>query len=178
MINNQPLARPYAKAAFELASQTGQTDAWLSLLTQAATIVETPEMAELMGNPRLTQASKVEALVSLFGSDTDKAFCNFVATLGENDRLEVIPTILELFEALKLEAEKSITGEVETAYELSEEQLQTLAASLSKRLDRTVHLQQVVKPALIGGLVIRAGDVVIDGSVRGKLSQLAEALKS
>ncbi|TWH64271.1 F-type H+-transporting ATPase subunit delta [Azomonas agilis] len=177
MINNQPLARPYAKAAFELATQTGQIDVWFALLSQAASIVKNPEMAELIGNPKLTQATKVEALISLLG-DTDKAFCNFVATLGENDRLEVIPTIFETFEALKLEAEKSITVEVETAYELSEEQLQTLAASLSKRLDRTVNLQQEVNPALIGGLVIRAGDVVIDGSVRGKLSQLAEALKS
>jgi F-type H+-transporting ATPase subunit delta len=178
MINNQPLARPYAKAAFELASTAGQTDVWLSLLSQAAAMVEVPEMVELIGNPRLTQASKVEALISLFGNDTDTAFRNFLVALGENDRLEVLPTICELFEALKLEAEKSVTVEVETAYELSEEQLQTLAASLSKRLDRTVHPQQVVNPALIGGLVIRAGDVVIDGSVRGKLSQLAEALKS
>lgn len=178
MINNQPLARPYAKAAFELASQTGQTDVWFALLSQTAQIVETPEMAELIGNPKLTQATKVDALIGLLGGDTDKAFCNFVVTLGENERLEILPAIYELFAALKLEAEKSAVVAVETAYELSEEQLQTLAASLSKRLDRTVNLQQEVNPALIGGLVIRAGDVVIDGSVRGKLSQLAEALKS
>ena len=178
MINNQPLARPYAKAAFELASEAGQVDTWLSLLTQVASLVDVPEMAELIGNPRLTQANKVETLLGLLGTDVNAAFCKFITTLGENDRLEVIPTIRELFEALKLEAEKSVTVELETAYELSEEQIQTLAASLSKRLDRTVTPQQVVNPALIGGLVIRAGDVVIDGSVRGKLSQLAEALKS
>ena len=178
MINNQPLARPYAKAAFELASEAGQIDAWLDALTQATRLVEAPEVAELLGNPRLTQANKVETLVSLLGTDVDAAFCKFIATLGEHDRLEVIPSIGELFAALKQEAEKSITVQLETAYELSEEQIQTLAASLSKRLDRTVTPQQVVNPALIGGLVVRAGDVVIDGSVRGKLSQLAEALKS
>ena len=98
--------------------------------------------------------------------------------LGENDRLELLPTVRDQFEMLKAEAERSIDVEVETAHELSAEQLQTLAAALSKRLDRTVNLQQVVNPALIGGVVIRAGDVVVDGSVRGKLSQLAESLKS
>ena len=75
-------------------------------------------------------------------------------------------------------AEKTLEAEVETAFELSNEQLQTLADALSKRLDRTVNLQQAVNPALIGGVLIRAGDVVVDGSVRGKLSQLAESLKS
>lgn len=178
MINNQPLARPYAKAAFELASQSGQTHAWLNLLGQAAAILATPEVVALISNPQLTQASKVDALLGLFDSDVGTEFRNFIVALGENDRLEILPTIYELFEALQLEAEKNAVAEVETAYELSEEQLQNLAASLSKRLDRTVNLQQVVNPALIGGLVIRAGDVVIDGSVRGKLSQLAEALKS
>ena len=89
-----------------------------------------------------------------------------------------ISTIRELFEELKAEAEKTLDVEVQTAFELTPAQLQTLAAALSKRLDRTVNPQQVVNPALIGGVVIRAGDVVVDGSVRGKLSQLAESLKS
>lgn len=178
MINNQTLARPYAKAAFELASEAGKTDAWLKMLGQAAALVEVPEVAELIGNPRLTRAAKTQALVDLLGNDIDEAFGNFVAALGENDRLELIPTICEQFEDLKLEAEKTLAVEIETAFELSAAQLQNLAASLSKRLDRTVNPEQVVNPALIGGLLIRAGDVVIDGSVRGKLSQLAEALKS
>lgn len=90
----------------------------------------------------------------------------------------MLPTVRELFEELKAESEKTLDAQVETAYELSNEQLQSLAAALSKRLDRTVNLQQAVNPALIGGVVIRAGDVVVDGSVRGKLSQLAESLKS
>lgn len=178
MINNQTLARPYAKAAFELASATGQADAWLNLLGQAAAVVQLPEVAELISNPRLTRDSKVDALTGAFAEGSDEAFRNFLATLGENDRLELLPTVYTQFEALKFEAEKTLAVEIETAYELSDEQLQTLAASLSKRLDRTVNPQQVVNSALIGGLVIRAGDVVIDGSVRGKLSQLAEALKS
>ncbi|HAQ24831.1 MAG TPA: F0F1 ATP synthase subunit delta, partial [Pseudomonas sp.] len=117
-------------------------------------------------------------LVRVLGDDADEAFRNFVGNLGENDRLAVLPTVRELYEDIKAQAEKTLEAEVETAFELSNVQLQTLAAALSKRLDRTVNLQQVVNPALIGGVVIRAGDVVVDGSVRGKLSQLAESLKS
>ncbi len=178
MINNQTLARPYAKAAFEHASAAGQTEAWSGMLNLAAVAVEVPEVAELLKNPRMTSESKVKTVVQLLGNDVDEAFRNFVATLGEHDRLAVLPTIRELFEDLKAQAEKTLDVEVQTAYELSTAQLQTLAAALSKRLDRTVNPQQVVNPALIGGVVIRAGDVVVDGSVRGKLSQLAESLKS
>ncbi|NKQ13457.1 F0F1 ATP synthase subunit delta [Pseudomonas sp. SST3] len=178
MINTQTLARPYAKAAFEFASAAGRIDAWSGMLSLAAVAVDVPQVAELLKNPRLTSESKVQTLVQLLGSDIDEAFRNFVSTLGDNDRLDVLPTIRELFEELKAEAEKTLDVEVQTAFELTPAQLQTLAAALSKRLDRTVNPQQVVNPALIGGVVIRAGDVVVDGSVRGKLSQLAESLKS
>ncbi|MGK9066429.1 F0F1 ATP synthase subunit delta [Stutzerimonas chloritidismutans] len=178
MINTQTLARPYAKAAFEFAGSAGRIDAWSGMLSLAAVAVEVPQVAELLKNPRLTSESKVKTLVQALGSDIDEAFRNFVTTLGDNDRLDVLPMIRELFEELKAEAEKTIDVEVQTAFELSPAQLQTLAAALSKRLDRTVNPQQVVNPALIGGVVIRAGDVVVDGSVRGKLSQLAESLKS
>lgn len=178
MINTQTLARPYAKAAFEFASVAGRIDAWSGMLSLAAVAVEVPAVAELLKNPRLTSENKVKTLVQLLGSDIDEAFRNFVSTLGDNDRLDVLPTIRELFEELKAEAEKTLDVEVQTAFELTSAQLQTLAAALSKRLDRTVNPQQVVNPALIGGVVIRAGDVVVDGSVRGKLSQLAESLKS
>ncbi|VXD02687.1 F0F1 ATP synthase subunit delta [Pseudomonas sp. 9Ag] len=178
MINTQTLARPYAKAAFEFASAAGRIDAWSGMLSLAAVAVDVPQVTELLKNPRLTSESKVQTLVQLFGSDIDEAFRNFVSTLGDNDRLDVLPTVRELFEELKAEAEKTLDVEVQTAFELTSVQLQTLAAALSKRLDRTVNPQQVVNPALIGGVVIRAGDVVVDGSVRGKLSQLAESLKS
>jgi len=149
MINTQTLARPYAKAAFEFASAAGQTDSWSKMLNLAAVAVEVPEVAALLNDPRLTSESKVQALVRVLGDDADEAFRNYVQTLGENDRLSVLPTVWELYEDIK-----------------------------AQRLDRTVNLQQVVNPALIGGVLIRAGDVVVDGSVRGKLSQLAESLKS
>ncbi|AEJ07478.1 ATP synthase delta chain [Stutzerimonas stutzeri] len=178
MINTQTLARPYAKAAFEFASAAGKTDTWSKMLNLAAIAVEVPEVAALLNDPRLSSESKLQGLVRLLGDDVDEAFRNYVQTLGENNRLSVLPTVWELYEDIKAQAEKTLEAEVETAFELSNAQLQTLAAALSKRLDRTVNLQQAVNPALIGGVLIRAGDVVVDGSVRGKLSQLAESLKS
>ena len=178
MINTQTLARPYAKAAFEFASAAGQTESWSKMLSLACLAVDVPEVSALLSDPRLTSESKVKELVRLLGDDTDEAFRNFVRSLGENDRLSVLPTVSELYEDIKAQAEKTLEAEIETAFELSTAQLQTLAAALSKRRDRTVNLQQAVNPALIGGVVIRAGDVVVDGSVRGKLSQLAESLKS
>lgn len=177
-MNIQTLARPYAKAAFEFASAAKQTDAWSSMLNLAAIAIEVPEVAALLVDPRLTSDSKIKQLINVLGNDVDDAFRNFVVTLGENDRLAVLPSLREQFEELKAQADKTLDAHVETAFELSAEQLQTLAAVLSKRLDRTVNLQQEVVPALIGGVIIRAGDVVIDDSVRGKLSQLAESLKS
>lgn len=172
------LARPYAKAAFEFASAAKQSDAWSNMLALSAAFVENREVAEQLRNPALTSASKVELLAQLCAEQIDEPFRNFVGALGDNDRLELLPTVRDLFEIYKAEAERSIEVEVETAFELSAEQLQTLAAALSKRLDRTVKPTPVVNSALIGGLIIRAGDLVIDGSVRGKLNKLAEALKS
>lgn len=172
------LARPYAKAAFEFASAAKQTDAWSNMLVLAAAFVESPEVIAQLRSPALTAERKAEFLVALCADRIDESFRNFVVALSENDRLELLPTICDQFVQLKAEAERAIEVEVETAHELSAEQLQTLAAALSKRLDRTVQPTPVINPALIGGLIIRAGDMVIDGSVRGKLNKLAEALKS
>lgn len=172
------LARPYAKAAFEFASAAKQSDAWSSMLALAAAFVESPEVIAQLRNPALTWERKSALLAELCADRIDESFRNFVVALGENDRLELLPTIRDQFELLKAEAERSLEVEIETAHELSAEQLQTLAAALSKRLDRTVQPTLVVNSALIGGLIVRAGDLVIDGSVRGKLNQLAEALKS
>lgn len=172
------LARPYAKAAFEYASAAKQTDMWSGMLVLVAAFVGSPEVAAQLRNPALTWARKAEFLSDLCADRIDESFRNFLVALSENNRLELLPTICDQFIALKADAERSIEVEVETARELSAEQLKTLAAALSKRLDRTVKPTPILNPALIGGLIIRAGDLVIDGSVRGKLNQLAEALKS
>ncbi|GGC94403.1 F0F1 ATP synthase subunit delta [Halopseudomonas salina] len=172
------LARPYAKAAFEFASSANALDAWSGMLALAAAAVEDEAFAQRMRNPGLTDERKAEDLLMVCEGHIDEGFGNFVKTLAEHDRLPLIPVIAELYEQHKAEHDRSIVVEVESAFELSDDQQKTLATALTKRLDRTVTPHVTINPALIGGVLIRAGDLVIDGSVRGKLDKLAEALKS
>lgn len=172
------LARPYAKAAFEYASAANTLDAWSGMLALAAAAVEDEAFAQRMRNPGLTDERKAEDLLMVCEGHIDEGFGNFVKTLAEHDRLPLIPVIAELYEQHKAEHDRSIVVEVESAFELSDDQQKTLATALTKRLDRTVTPHVTINPALIGGVLIRAGDLVIDGSVRGKLDKLAEALKS
>lgn len=172
------LARPYAKAAFEYASAANTLDAWSGMLALAAAAVEDEAFAQRMRNPGLTDERKAEDLLMVCEGYIDEGFGNFVKTLAEHDRLPLIPVIAELYEQHKAEHDRSIVVEVESAFELSDDQQKTLATALTKRLDRTVTPHVTINPALIGGVLIRAGDLVIDGSVRGKLDKLAEALKS
>lgn len=178
MINTHTLARPYARAAFEFAKEANQVDAWFTMLELAACALEQPIVVQELGKPTLTRARKADLLINLLASNIDTSFGNFLHALGEHDRLSLLPTVCELFEAYKLEAERVVDVEVETAFELSADQLQKITSALSKRLDRTVQAKQTVNAALIGGLTIRAGDLVIDSSVRGRLDKLAEAMNS
>lgn len=178
MINTHTLARPYAKAAFEFAKETNQVDAWFTMLELAAYALEQPKVVSELGKPTLTRVNKASFMIDLLVNKIDTAFSNFIHLLSEHDRLALLPTICKFFIIYKLEAERTLDVDVETAFELSNEQLQKITAALSKRLNRTVQAKQIVNSALIGGLTIRAGDLVIDSSVRGRLDKLAEAMNS
>jgi F-type H+-transporting ATPase subunit delta len=128
--------------------------------------------------PRLTGAEKANTFVEVCGDKLDAKVQNFIHLLAENDRLLLLPEITELFELYKAEQEKSVDVEVTSAFALNNEQKDKLAKVLSARLSREVRLHATEDSSLIGGVVIRAGDLVIDGSVRGKIAKLAEALKS
>lgn len=172
------LARPYAKAAFEFANTAAALDAWSGMLALTAAVATDLVFVERMRNPGLTRERKADDLLMVCEGRITPEFGNFVRTLAENDRLPLIPVIAELYEQYKAEHDRSITVEVESAFEMNDDQQKTLATALSKRFDRTVTPHVTINPALIGGVLIRAGDLVIDGSVRGKLAKLAEALKS
>lgn len=178
MINNHTLARPYARAAFEFAKSANQIDTWFSMLKAAAYALEQPVVVLELGKSTLTSAKKAKFLVDLLAGNVDDSFSNFLYVLGDNGRLSLLPTICELFKDYKLEAEHIVDVEVETAFALSDEQLQKITSALSKRLDRAVQAKQTVNSALIAGLMIRAGDLVIDSSVRSRLDKLAEAMNS
>ncbi|MBM7062694.1 F0F1 ATP synthase subunit delta [Pseudomonas sp. UL073] len=172
------LARPYAKAAFEYAQAHQQLASWSAMLGLAAAVSQDETMQRVLSAPRLTSTEKANAFVEVVGDKFDAQVRNFLNVLADNSRLALLPEITELFELYKAEQEKSVEVEVTSAFALSAEQQDKLAKVLSARLSREVRLHVVEDASLIGGVVIHAGDLVIDGSVRGKLAKLAEALKS
>ncbi|KRP61614.1 F0F1 ATP synthase subunit delta [Pseudomonas orientalis] len=172
------LARPYAKAAFEHAQAHQHLASWSAMLGLAAAVSQNDTMQRVLKAPRLTSADKAATFIEVCGDKFDVKVQNFINVVAENDRLPLLPEIAALFDLYKAEAEKSVDVEVTSAFALNQEQQDKLAKVLSARLNRDVRLQASEDASLIGGVVIRAGDLVIDGSIRGKIAKLAEALKS
>ncbi|MBY6211453.1 MULTISPECIES: F0F1 ATP synthase subunit delta [Microbulbifer] len=171
------LARPYAKAAFAHAQEASDLSGWSAALVTAAAVSQNEKVGELLDNPQLTSEVRAEKFLSVCG-DYDAAMQNFIKLLAENHRLPLLPEISELFEDLKAQAEATLEVEVISARPLSDEQSQRLTQALSKKFAREVHLHSAVDESLLGGAIIRAGDTVIDGTVRGRLAKLAEAMNS
>ena len=165
------LARPYARAAFSIARDAGALPAWSDALAFAARVAADPQVAALLGNPKLTQA---DAATLLAPDAAGEVFGNFLGLLFENRRLPLLPEIAGLYDELRFEAERVVKAKVTSA--LPAEELATLAAALKRRFGRDVEVETAVDASLIGGAVIDAGDVVIDGSIRGKLGRLEAAL--
>jgi F-type H+-transporting ATPase subunit delta len=169
------LARPYARAAFSLAREAGSLPAWSSAFAFAAQVAADPRVAALLGNPRLTQA---EAVALLLPEGADDVFARFLAVLAENRRLPLLPEIAGLYDELRFEAERVVKATVTSAAALPASELDTIKAALRKRFGRDVEVDTAVDASLIGGAVIAAGDVVIDGSLKGQLARLQSALAS
>ena len=176
MIEKKTLARPYAEAMFELAQASGRLDAWSQMLAAMAVIAADRRVLRLEDNPRITHAQIVDLFQELCGTALDPDGANFLRLLLENRRLSIVPNISALFEKLKADAEQSIEAEVISAMALTAEQEQAIAAGLKKKFGREISLVTHQDPSLLGGVIIRAGDVVIDGSVKGRLQQLASQL--
>jgi len=172
------LARPYARAAFEKAMATGTLDAWADALANAAAVAAAPRMRQLIASPSFTSARKAEALIDVCGEALPEAVRNFVRVLAENKRLPLLAQVHELFLAFKAAQEQSVDLEVTSAFDIAPEQAARLAEAIGRKLQRTVRVSTTVDKALIGGVVIRTADLVIDGSVRGRLAKLSEAMNS
>ena len=172
------LARPYAKAAFETALQDGALDKWSSMIALSAAVADQPEVSSILSSPSLSSDQIADAFIDVCGDELDEKGKNFVDLLAENKRLVLLPEISSLFEALKAQQEMSVDVEITTAFEISSDVSNKLANALKDRLKREILLTTTVDKSLIGGAVIRAGDNVIDSSVRGKLSKLAESMNS
>jgi F-type H+-transporting ATPase subunit delta len=170
------LARPYARAVFELARSQGQFQDWSDKLALMAAVIADDTLQALLENPRLTRADAGDLVIRACGSDIGDSGANLVRILAENDRLSQLPMIAALYRQLRDEAEGTIEAEVVSAFPLSEEQRTAIASALQKRLGRDVQLNCSVNQDLVGGAVIRAGDLVIDGSAVEHLRQLSNAL--
>lgn len=172
------LARPYAKAAFEFANQAGDLSVWSEQLTVAAAISQHEKVASLLDSPSLTSDQQAAQFIALAGDSLGEKCQNFIRVLAENGRLALLPQVAEQFDTFKSNREKSVDVEVETAFELDQATQDLLSQALSKKLERDVNLHSTVNQELIGGVLIRAADVVIDDSVKGRLAKLAEAMNS
>lgn len=169
-------ARPYAKAVFELARDNNQLPEWSEKLAFLAIVARDPTMRALLDSPTLTTEQAAQLIVDIAGDTLDTAGQNLIRLLAENKRLVVLPQIADQFEQYKREAEGKIETEVVSAAPLSEAQKNEIAQALGTRLGREISLVCTIDEELIGGAVVRAGDLVIDGSIRGRLASLANAL--
>ena len=176
MADKSTIARPYAKAAFEEARDLKRLGPWSDALRTGAAVIGDSRIQSLLGNPRVTPAELAALVIETAGRELDEEGRNFVRTLADNRRLAVLPEISALFDELKSEAEGIVEVTVTSAAPLDEAERRKLAQALERRLGRQVRMQGATDPQLIGGAVLRAGDLVIDGSLRGRLERIAYAL--
>ncbi|MEZ5738950.1 MAG: F0F1 ATP synthase subunit delta [Burkholderiaceae bacterium] len=170
------IARPYAEAAFKLALESGDLPAWSGALARLAQVAQADEARQIANSPSLTPA-QVSGILADTAGDLSTDQKSFVRTVAENGRLGVLPEIAAHFARLRNEQEGAVDATVQSAFALSDAQTADIQAILEKKYGRKVSLQVELEPELIGGVSIRVGDEVMDASVRGKLSQLAGALK-
>jgi len=170
------IARPYAQAAFRFASEHGMLKEWSDMLGLLAGIADDADMSDLIDSPHVTEKQLADLFIQVGGEKLNDKSANFVRVLSANRRLALLPEIATLFEILRREAEGMVQAELVSAFPATEAQQAEVIASLRRRLGRDVTLTCTTDAALLGGAIIRAGDLVIDGSVRGKLDRLGTAL--
>ena len=172
------LARPYAKAAFNTAEASGQLAVWSKGLAVLAAVARQPRVAGFLADPARNSGEQAQTLIDLCGNELDPKVQNFVLVLAANKRLGLVADIVELFEQLKAERERTVDVDVVSAFPMDAAAQQQLSTLLKQKLQRDVKLSASVDSSLIGGVVVRAGDTVIDSSISGRLKKLAEAMSA
>jgi len=172
------LARPYAKAVFEYAEAAGTLEQWSSALAVLGAVVADATMEKLLASPAFTTGQQADALIEICAESLDEKGRNLVQLLAENRRLPLLPFIREQYEVLKLQRQRTVDVELVSATPLDQAQQDKLIEALGRKLDRSIKATVSVDESLLGGVLIRAGDTIIDGSIRGRLTKLAEALHS
>lgn len=173
MAEKVTIARPYARAAFGFAQEHKAFAKWSELLANASAVVADERVAHLLSSPSVTPAQLVELIDEITGGSLDEQGKNFLNTLAENRRLGILPEIAAMYEILRAEVENIADVQITSAVALSDSQRDRLSVALRKRMKREIRLHCDVDPALIGGAVVRSGDLVIDGSLKAGLERLA-----
>lgn len=178
MAENVTIARPYAEAAFQLARSANALGPWQQALDRMALVAADPQMRDVFNNPKLLPAQIAEVFLDVVGAGLSEDQQNFVRILVDNERLQVLPEIRELFAELKNRHEGIKEAEVTSAFPIDDPTLKNLIAQLEARFQCKLQASVRVDPDLIGGVRIAIGDEVIDASVRGKLAAMATALQN
>ena len=176
MLENVTIARPYATAVFELAQESQQVAEWSSMLDLLGLLVSDPDMRRLIFNPKVSSEQLQELIFDVYRDGLSDTGRNLVKILVQAERLQYAPQIKQLYEQMRADAEGRLEVEVVTAYELDQQQQDTIAGTISARLGKQVNIVTSIDQSLIGGAVIRAGDSIIDASLRGRLTEMRNQL--
>ena len=169
-------ARPYANAVYDLAHETSSLDSWSDALANLAAVVNDAQMSKLLDDPGSGKNQKGELVIQVLGDKINEQQQNLVKLMAENGRLKLMPDVLEQFEVARAKAENKVEAEVISAFELSTKQTSELVNTLKNKLGCEVTLTTTIDKSLIGGVVIKAGDTIIDASMKSQLDSLALSL--
>jgi len=169
-------ARPYARAVYTLATEASTVDGWSEALALMAAVASDPAMRDMLDKPQLSKQQKGELMLKVLSDRLDQHQQNLVRLLAENGRLRALPEVAHQFESFRAEAEGKVEAEVISAFDLTSEQEQAITATLKSKLGRDVSITTRTDESLIGGVIIKAGDTIIDGSMKSQLESLALSL--
>lgn len=169
-------ARPYARAAFEVARERGALDAWAAFLGRLAGLLAQQPVRDLVTSPEASRAERAQVLAELVGTAPPAGGENLLHLMADNDRLDALPAVTAEFQRLQAEAETTAKAVVETAVALERPVADRLVDAIGRRLGRTVEATFEVKPEMIGGVIVRVGDHVIDASLATRLTRLGRAM--
>ncbi len=178
MANTASISRPYARAIFAMAQEAGDFQTWSDVLANGAAVVADDTLKPLIDDPRIGRDKLSELVTSIMPDNLPDQAVNTIRLLSHNGRLDALPAIAAQYEVLRAEAESTVDVQMVSAREVTDAQQQKVAAALEKRMGRKVKINISIDESLLGGAVIRAGDLVIDGSARSRLEKLSSALAS
>ena len=176
MRDNATIARPYAQAVFEHAQEEGNMEQWSSLLKALSLIVQDSQMRLILSSPKISPQQLMELVTGIVGDQLSNTGMNFIKVLISANRLIYVSNIFELFEKRRAEAEGKMEIDVITAFELEPDQASKISEAMGKKLGKKINISSAIDKSLIGGMIVKAGDSVIDASLRGRLTELQNSL--